>query len=106
MFEFYHNEHTRFFKLPKYFKKCLKANIGTSLVVQWLGICLPIQGTWVRSQAGKTPHDAGQLCLCITTTEPKRCNYWASALEPVLHNKRSHHEKPVHLKELAPTLSN
>ena len=22
---------------------------GTSLVVQWLRICLPVQGTWVRS---------------------------------------------------------
>ena len=24
-------------------------NSGTSLVIQWLGICLPTQGTWVRS---------------------------------------------------------
>ena len=31
------------------FKKCL----GTSLVAQWLGICLPMQGTWVRSLVGE-----------------------------------------------------
>ena len=27
----------------------VKLKGGTSLVVQWLGICLPMQGTWVRS---------------------------------------------------------
>ena len=26
-----------------------KSNKGTSLVVQWLSICLPMQGTWVQS---------------------------------------------------------
>ena len=26
---------------------------GTSLVVQWLRICLPMQGTWVRSLVGE-----------------------------------------------------
>ena len=28
-------------------------NQRTSLVIQWLKICLPMQGTWVRSLVGK-----------------------------------------------------
>ena len=35
---------------------------GTSLVVQWLRICLPMQGTWPWS--GKIPHAAEQLSPC------------------------------------------
>ena len=42
----------------------------TSLVAQWLRICLPMQGTGVRS--GKIPHAAEQLSPCATTTEPAR----------------------------------
>ena len=30
-----------------FFLVILKDNLGTSLVVQWLRICLPMQGTWV-----------------------------------------------------------
>ena len=30
-----------------------RAMIGTSLVVQWLRIHLPMQGTWVRSLIGE-----------------------------------------------------
>ena len=30
-----------------------KMNLGTSLVVQWLRICLPMQGTQVQSQVGE-----------------------------------------------------
>ena len=29
------------------------SNPGTSLVIQWLGICLPAQGTWVQSLVRK-----------------------------------------------------
>ena len=29
---------------------------GTSLVVPWLRICLPVQGTWVRSLVCKDSH--------------------------------------------------
>ena len=52
-----------------------------------LGICLPMQGTWVQSLL-KIPHAVGQL-------SPHTTNYWTlPALEP---NKRSHHhEEPVH----------
>ena len=84
-----------------------------SLVVQWLGIRLPMQGTQVRALVWEDP-------TCRGATEPVRHNYWACALEPashnywarvpqllkptclepVLHNKRSHrNEKPVHLNE-------
>ena len=31
------------------FLRHLKIRAETSLVVQWLSICLPMQGTWVRS---------------------------------------------------------
>ena len=48
----------------------LKCNRMTSLVVQWLGIHLPMQGTWVPSWSGKIPRAAGQLNPCTTTTEP------------------------------------
>ena len=45
-----------------------KYKIGTSLVAQWLGIRLPMQGTWVRSR--KIPRAAEQLSRCTTTAEP------------------------------------
>ena len=86
---------------------------GTSLVAQWLRICLPRQGTRVRSLVREDP-------TCRGATKPVHHNYWACALEPashnywacmphllkparlepVLHNKRSHHnEKPAHRNE-------
>ena len=61
----------------------------TSLVVQWLGIHLPVQGTRVRFlvQGDHTWPGA---------TKPKSHN----CLEPLLCNKRSHlSEKPSHHKE-------
>ena len=74
---------------------------GTSLVAQWLRIRLPMQGTQVRALVQEDP-------TCRIATKPVRHNYWACVpqllkpthLEPVLHNKRSHHnEKPVHRNE-------
>ena len=47
--------------------------LGTSLVAQWLRICLPLQGTQVRALVPwcrKIPHAAEQLSPCATTTEP------------------------------------
>ena len=65
-----------------------KSNFGNFLVCQWLGICLPIQGTQISPWSGKIPPAVGQLVLCATTSELKR-------LEPMLQNKRSHsNEKP------------
>ena len=56
-----------------------KKNLRTSLVVQWLRICLPMQGAWVRSLVQKDP-------TCCEATKPVHHNYWACALEPVSHN--------------------
>ena len=81
----------------------------TFLVVQWLRIRLPMQGTWVWSVVPEDP-------TCPGATKPVRHNYWGCALEPAshnywacvpqllkpacleseFHNKRSHHsEKPA-----------
>ena len=86
---------------------------GTSLVAQWLRIHLLMQGTRVQSLIWEDP-------TCCEATKPMHHNYWACALqpashnywahvpqllkpahlEPVLRNKRSHHnEKPAHCKE-------
>ena len=46
------------------FKKYLRA----SLVAQWLRICLPVQGTWVRALAWEDP-------TCRGATKPVRHNY-------------------------------
>ena len=64
--------------------------LGTFLVVQWIGIHLPMQGTWVQSlvQEGFTCHRATKpmchnywspcsLGPCTTTTEPECCNHWS-----------------------------
>ena len=84
-----------------------------SLVAQWLRICLPMQGTRVGALVREDP-------TCCGATKPVRHNYWVCALdpashnywahvpqllksarlEPVLRNKRSHHnEKPTHRNE-------
>ena len=44
----------------------------------------------------KMSHAKGQLSLCATTTEPMCHNCWnPCTLEPMLHNKRSHHDAHV-----------
>ena len=81
-----------------------------SLVAQWLRIRMPMQRTWGRALVREDP-------TCRGATKPVRHNYWACALEPMSHsywarapqllkpkclepvllNKRSHHnEKPAH----------
>ena len=91
----------------------LKCDTGTSLVAQWLRICLPIQGTQVQSLVREDPtcHGATKpVCrnYWACALEPASHNYWAcvlqllkpACLEPVLCNKRSHwNEKPTHRKE-------
>ena len=49
-----------------------KTQSGASLVAQWLRICLPMQGTQVRSLVREdlTCHATEQLSPCATTTEP------------------------------------
>ena len=65
-----------------------KKVICTSLVLQRLRIHLPVQGAW-------TPSLVQEESTLLRATKPVYHNYWASALQPVLHNKRSHYnEKP------------
>ena len=62
--------------------------------MQWVRIYLPVHGTQVGSLIQKIPHAVEQLSPCARTAEP-------TCLEPVLHNKRSHHnEKSVHHEEV------
>ena len=42
--------------------------VGTSLVAQWLRICLPMQGTQVQILVGEDP-------TCRRATKPVRHNY-------------------------------
>ena len=51
----------------------------TSLVVQWLRIRLPMQGTRVWALVREDP-------TCCRATKPVRHNYWARALEPTCRN--------------------
>ena len=43
--------------------------IGTSLVAQWIRMCLPMQGTWVQSLVQEDS-------TCCRATKPVCCNYW------------------------------
>ena len=64
------------------------------LVVQWIRICLLMQGTWVQSLIWED-------LMCHRATKsmaPQLLN--PACLVPELCSKRSHHsEKPVHNKE-------
>ena len=42
--------------------------LGASLVAQWLRICLPVQGTWVRALVWEDP-------TCHGATRPVSHNY-------------------------------
>ena len=73
----------------------------SSLVVQWIRFCLPMQWTRVRSLNQKDS-------TCLRATNPACYNYWACVRqllkpvhpEPVLCNKRSHwNEKPAQSNE-------
>ena len=59
------------------------ANTGTSLVVQWGRIHLPMQGTWARSlvQELRFLHAERQLSLHTATTESMVWNPWAAIRE-------------------------
>ena len=89
-----------------------------SLMVPWLRIHLPMQGTRVQALVQEDP-------TCRGAAKPVRHNYWACALEPTSHNywarvpqvlkpvrlepmlrnKRSHHnQKPTCCNEEQPHL--
>ena len=70
--------------------------------------------------SGKIPYAAEQLSPCpttaesvlqssrVSTTEPTCCNYWSPlAVDPVLHKRSHHNEKPAHPSwRVAPTRCN
>ena len=64
----------------------IKKQKRPSLVVQWLGICLPLQPTLVRSLVREDS-------TCREATKPMCQDYRAWALELVLHTKRRHCQK-------------
>ena len=60
-------------------------------MVQWVTICLPVQGTWVQPPVQEDP----PRCGAIMPVCHNHCSL--PALEPVLCNRRSHcNEKPEH----------
>ena len=65
---------------------------GTSLVVQWLRICLARQGRQFQSLSQQTPYTTEQLRPCTTTTVPR-------ALEPTHHQKDPNIEASEYRKE-------
>ena len=74
--------------------KSLRIRFRASLVAQWLGICLPVQGTWVQALFREDS-------TCPGATKPGCLNYWACALELASHNYWAHEPQllqPAHLE--------
>ena len=72
---------------------------GASLVVRWLRIRLPMQGTWVQALVWEDPTCRGATGPVSHTTEHAR-------LEPLLRNKRGRDsERPAHRDEEWPPLA-
>ena len=73
--------------------------LGASLVAQWLRICLPMQGTWVRALVWEDS-------TCRGATGPVSHNYWACASGAcALQQERPHSERPTHCNEEWPPLA-
>ena len=70
-----------------------------SLVAQWLGIRLPIQGTQVWALVWEDP-------TCCGATEPMCYNYWTCALEPTSHKYWAHVPQLLKPMRLEPVLLN
>ena len=78
----------------------------TSLVIQWVRIHLPVQGTWVQSLVWEDS-------TCLGETKPVHYNYWAcvlqllklGSLEPVLHKRNQCSEKPMICNKEKPLLT-
>ena len=90
---------------------CIKKDVLQDFpVVQWMGVCLPMQGSWDRSlvREDSTWHEATKACApqllspFSRACEPQLMSPCAAGTEawaPRAHasHKRSHHsEKPVH----------
>ena len=63
--------------------------VQTSLVIQWLRICLPVQGTWIQSLAQEDS-------TCLGATKPMCHNYGVAA-------SHSQHLKKVHMQQWRPS---
>ena len=57
--------------LCRIFSLFQKSYRRASLMAQWLGIRLPMQGHGFEPWSRKIPHAAEQLSLCATITEPE-----------------------------------
>ena len=64
-------------------------------MVQWLRICLPMQGTWARSLVQEYP-------ICHGSAKPMPHSYWAHAQEPAA-TPEPHAQllKPAHSRDCA-----
>ena len=58
--------------------------IKTSLVVQWMGICLLMQATQIRFLVWKIPHALEQLSPYATTTESELWRLRAGTTEALV----------------------
>ena len=52
----------------RYINLTQEPSVRASLVAQWLGVCLPMQGTWVRALVREDP-------TCRAATKPMCHNY-------------------------------
>ena len=84
--KFGHKWETEQLQLPS----CIRVLVFASLVVQWLRIWLPMQGTWVRSLGQEDPTCPGQLNPCATTTELPKIRVCAPP-QGSLHNEKPEH---------------
>ena len=71
-----------------------KSKTRTSLVVPWMRICVPMQETQVRSLVWEDSTCCRAMKPCTTTPEPAH-------LEPLLHKRRHHNEKPGHCNRVS-----
>ena len=72
--------------------------MGTSLVAQWLRLCLPMQGIQVRPLGQEDP-------ICHGATKPMSHNYWAGVLrllKPHVPRGALQQEKPPQCKAHTP----
>ena len=82
-----------------------KMKMGTSLLAQWLGVRLPIQGTRVRALVWEDPACRGATRPVRHTAEPALQSLRATTAEPMLGDERSHPNKSTHCNKEYPRLA-
>ena len=73
--------------------------MGTSLMVQWLRICLPVQGTWVRSLVQKDP-------TCCRAPTPAHRLHWGCTPETLALQWEKPLNEKLHSTTAQPTHRN